>query len=307
MERRTVLDILWKSLLGLSFGLLSDDLDAAKRKTSEKVIKKKPVVNGTSENLEEAIEDYIKECRRIGKISQYERTSWVVYDFTTDKKLVSINEDAPMQAASMIKPLVALAYFHEVANKRLNYDKNSKSMLERSVQKSDNYATNWIMERLGGPKKVHQILKRNYGGILINTSIVEYIPAGGGTYLNMASAHDYSRFLYAMWNDKLPYSKELKRLMGLSKRDRLYDKAKDVPRGTLIYDKTGSTAKLCGDMGILVAKGKDGKQYPYIIVGIIERDDRTNYYSNWISSRGNIIRQVSNVTYRYMKRIHNLI
>ena len=35
----------------------------------------------------------------------------------------------------------------------------------------------------------------------------------------------------------------------------------------------------CGDMGILVVKGKNGKSYPYILVGIIEssRRNQSNY------------------------------
>ena len=35
--------------------------------------------------------------------------------------------------------------------------------------------------------------------------------------------------------------------------------------------KTGSTARVCGDMGILNVKGPDGKWYPYTVIGIIEK------------------------------------
>ena len=64
--------------------------------------------------LEGQIEHYIKSLRSKGIIRGDERTAWLVYDFTSGKKLVSINEDTTLQAASMIKPFLALAFFHQV-------------------------------------------------------------------------------------------------------------------------------------------------------------------------------------------------
>ena len=58
--------------------------------------------------------------------------------------------------------------------------------------------------------------------------------------------------------------------MALPGRDRLYH-GTSIPKGTLVYNKTGSTAHLIGDMGILVPKTKKGGRFPYVIVGIIER------------------------------------
>jgi beta-lactamase class A len=61
--------------------------------------------------LEVAVEDYIKRLRREGKIARDERTGWAVYDFTTGEKLVTINENIQFQAASLIKPFIAAAFF----------------------------------------------------------------------------------------------------------------------------------------------------------------------------------------------------
>lgn len=255
--------------------------------------------------LEAKIDNHIKKLRQEGKIEADEKTAWSVYDFTLNQKLVSINEELPFQAASMVKPLIALAFFHEVKNGRLKYDEISRVQLEASIQRSSNPATKWIIRRIGGPEKVQQILKENYGKILKNVSIAEDIPRDGRTYKNKASARDYSRFLYALWNDRLPYSEELKELMVLKKRNRIYDGTK-VPEGTIVIDKTGSTGMLCGDMGILVVKDKSGKMYPYTVIGIIERDSRTNDYRKWIKSRGEVIREISNIAYDYMKVRHKL-
>jgi beta-lactamase class A len=78
---------------------------------------------------------------------------------------------------------------------------------------------------------------------------------------------------------------------------------KSVPEGTRVYNKTGSTAMCCGDMGILVARGRDGRTYPYVVVGIIESGKRnTSNYSSWISRRADVIREVSNLVYLDMKQ-----
>ncbi|OGS60544.1 MAG: hypothetical protein A3J79_13685 [Elusimicrobia bacterium RIFOXYB2_FULL_62_6] len=248
--------------------------------------------------LEADIEAHIKDLRRRGLIGPAERTAWAVYDLSSDKKLVSINEDLPLSAASLIKPFIALAYFHEAAAGRAPYDSRVRARMERMIRDSDNAEANWFFRRLGGPAAVQRLLKRNYGALLRGISIVEYIPPGGRTYRNKASAHDYSRFLHAMWNGQLPRSSEIKRLMNLPKRDRLYTSVPGVPEGVEVYDKTGTTSRLCGDMGILVAKEADGEALPYIIVGVIESGRSSRDFYRWMRTRGDVIRQVSEMVYR---------
>lgn len=257
-------------------------------------------------DLSAAVDRQVKNMRRQGLIAPDERTAWSVYDFTTGKKLVGINEDVQFQAASLIKPFLALAFFHKVKNDELIYGPKSRRHMERMIRYSNNYSTNWIMRHLGGPQGVQATLKRHYGGIFGDTSIVEYIPANGRTYRNKASAHDYSRFLYALWNESIPGAKEIKRLMALPGPDRLYTGTEDIPEGTRVYNKTGSTARLCGDIGILVVKGKNGRYYPYTLVGIIEKSGRAVNYTSWIRSRGDVIRQVSNLVYTGISRQHEL-
>ena len=256
--------------------------------------------------LEGQIENYIKSLRAKGVIRGYERTAWLVYDFTAGKKLVSINENTQLQAASMIKPHLALAFFHQVKAGRLVYGPKSRHNLERMIQKSDNDATNWVMRQTGGPAATQALLKRHYPSLCQHISLVEYIPKNGRTYRNQGSAGDYARFLSALWKGQLPQSKEILRLMALPGNDRLYTKAQRVPRGTKVFNKTGSTAMCCGDMGILIVKGKNGHSYPYAVIGIIESGKRNTSYGPWISKRANVIREVSNLTYLSMKKRHSL-
>jgi len=258
-----------------------------------------------SNELEAALENLIKKLRQQGKIAADERTGWSVYDFTTGEKLVTINEDLQFQAASLIKPFVATAFFHKVKNSNLIYGPKSRRHMERMIQKSDNRSTNWIMRHVGGPQAVERILEKHYPAVFKDTHVVEYIPANGRTYLNKASIHDYSRFLNALWKETIPGAKEIKRLMSLPGSDRLYTGVKDIPAGTKIYNKTGSTSRVCADMGILIAKGKDGRRYPYTVVGVIEKQKRARNYSGWIQSRGNVIRDVSNLVYQGIAQRHS--
>lgn len=255
--------------------------------------------------VERSIEKYIAQMRRKGTIASDERTGWMVYDLSRDQSIADINANAEFQAASMIKPFVALAFFHKVKEGKLAYGPKSRRKMEAMIQRSNNSATNWVMKQAGGPRNCENILKRYYGHIFKNTVIKEYIPAGGRTYLNSAVPSDYVRFLRALWNKELPYNTELRRLMALPGRDRLYY-GTPIPRGTLVYNKTGSTAHLCGDMGILVPKTRNGGRYPYVVVGIIERRSRPKDYGRWMDSRGKVIRAVSTIVYNQMKREHRL-
>jgi beta-lactamase class A len=203
-----------------------------------------------------------------------------------------------LQTASLIKPFIALAYFDAVAAGEQTYTPEARQRMVAMIRDSDNGDTDWFLRQLGGPAAVQRHLKKSHGAILRGLSLVEYIPKNGKTYRNKASVHDYTRFLHELWADALPSSAEIKRVMQLPKRNRLMNGAKEVPEDTLLYDKTGSTSRLCGDMGILVAHGKDGRTYPYILVGVIEKNGAARHYMSWIHRRGDLIRQVSNMAYR---------
>lgn len=268
---------------------------------------KRPEVN-SSENarVEQAIADYLDTLRQKGVIDKEEATGWMVYDLESDRNLVDINADVPFQAASMIKPFVALAFFHRVKEGKLQYDAASKRQLEAMIQRSSNPATNYLMRKVGGPEQCNALLNKHYGHIFKKTVIKEYIPADGRTYLNSASPADYVRFLRSLWNMELPSGKEIRRVMAMPGRDRLYFGTK-IPRGTLVYNKTGTTARLCGDMGILVTKTRNGDVYPYAIVGIIERRNKARDYGQWMASRSKVIREVSTLVYEGLKKEHRLL
>lgn len=279
--------------------------DPKKYKKKFKTAKKRTLNLAADTQVEKRIKKYIAGLRQKGKLSRDESTAWMVYDLTSGKPLVDINPNLRFQTASMIKPFVALAFFHKVKEGKLKYGPKSKRKLVAMIQRSSNTATNWVMRQVGGPRSCQRIIEKYYPDIFKGTSIVEYIPAGGKTYKNKAYPSDYVRFLKRLWEKKLPYSTEMRRLMALPGRDRLYSNT-PIPKGTLVYNKTGSTGLLCGDMGILVPKTKSGLSHPYVIVGIIQKKSKARNYGSWIASRSKVIREVSTIVYKELKKTSRL-
>lgn len=265
-----------------------------------------PVPKPVDVDLSAAINDHVQKLRRMGRVDRVERTAWIVHDLQTDETLAAINGERPMQAASMIKPFVALAFFDEVARGRLHYGPKSSSHMVRMIRDSSNTSTNWLMQAVGGPRSCQRILDKRWGEICQHVQLVEYIPAGGRTYLNRAAAMDHARLLRALWHEELPSSRELRRVMNLPGPDRLYHDVPEIPAGTEVYNKTGTTAMCCGDMGILVARTQSGQKVPYIVVGVIERAQRTTSYTAWSRARGDVIRGVSALAYGAMKARYDL-
>lgn len=280
----------------------ADGLTAAPQKPEEPKVAQDEH-KAEQKELERLLDEHVKELRRIGRLAPDERTAWAVYDFTTGENLVEINADLPLQSASLVKPFLALAFMSHVEKGRLVYDDLSRRQMTKMIQVSDNAAADWVMRRLGGPAAVERQLHDEFGAMLPGVEVKEYIPAGGRTYRNKATARDYSRFLLALWRDELPGSKEIKRLMALPKRDRLRSGV-PLPPDVEVYSKTGTTSHLCGDIGVLEAKGPDGRTYAYTLVGIIEKERAARHYLSWMHSRGNVIRYVSYLVYRRIGALH---
>ena len=152
------------------------------------------VDDGIEHPIESDIETFIKKLRRQGKLSSDEMTGWVAYDLTAERPIVDINAEHVFQAASMIKPFVALAFFHKVKEGSLIYGPKSRHKMERMIQRSDNAATNWVMKMAGGPANCQRILKHYYGDIFKKNDYHRVYPAGGKTYKNSAAPADYIVF-----------------------------------------------------------------------------------------------------------------
>ena len=209
----------------------------------------------------------------------------------------------------MVKPFIALAYFHRMRRRRAQLSQKVDRLMRRMIADSSNGATNWFIDELGGPREVQRILSRNYAQIFKETTIIEKIPWNGRTYRNRASAMDYVRFCRALWHAEVPGAIEILRAMGLSKRDRLVIPAKSIPRSTYVMNKTGSTARLIGDFGIVMARTRDGQRVPYVMVAIVEKQERVEgmrAYRAWKSAREVAIGKASSFVYDHLQDHYRL-
>jgi beta-lactamase class A len=256
--------------------------------------------------LRDRINAHVQGLRRRGLVAPDETTSWYVHTLHDDRTWVALNAERPLQCASMVKPYVALAFLHRVEAGRIVYGPVSQRHLAAMIQRSSNASTNWAIRQVGGPAAVQRILDDHYGELFHETRIVEAIPRYGRTYRNRSSARDYVRFCRALWFDRLPRSAELKRLLALPGRDRLTTGAPSIPAGTTVMNKTGTTSHLCGDFGILVAPTAEGGRVPYAIVGIVEKRSRASSFRTWTTTRGRVIRSVSDLVYRSLKETYGL-
>ena len=264
------------------------------------------VVPAVGSGLNGELQAFLRNQQNKGRLRKNDSTALVAYDLSSNSYVASLNAGRSFQAASMIKPFVALAFFHQVDRGTLKYTAKHRQMMERMIQHSDNEATNWFLRQVGGPARCQALLKQAYGPLVRRVSITEYIPPGGKTYRNSAQPTDYVEYLKALWQHRLPQSQEMLRVMALPGRDRVFC-GTQLPQGTRVYNKTGTTAYLCGDMAIIVPPARGGRQVPYIIVGIVQRPSKPGDFRNWMISGGNVIRDFSSLVYREMKGRYNLL
>ena len=254
--------------------------------------------------LEEKIDEFVKQFRPKGGLTYSDRTSFVVYDLTRGKKLVSINEETPRMAASLIKNFVMLVYFHEVKHGRLQHTLRNRYHLERMIRYSSNDSTNYFIRLIGGPRTVHRKLKANYP-FFEQTKIVETIPQNGRTYRNITSARDLNKFYVQMWHKNLPYSEKMMYYLKLPNGDYIYKKTR-IPSSVKVYNKTGTVYGLIGDSGIIEMRDAKGVLRPYVFTGLIEDKSKTNSrrrrmsFGAWVGQRSNVLRRVSERVYDYI-------
>lgn len=261
-------------------------------------------------SLQQAVNQRIRQMREQGLISADEKTAWTVTDLRTRNTLVSLNANESLQAASLVKPLVIQAYLmcHHKKDPVLYplSERVVKEMREMIVS-SNNEFTNHIIKRLGGPQGVQWMLKKEAPQVFRDIQIVEYIPEGGRTYRNRASAADYDRFLQALWSNSLPGAQQLLAMMAIPNPDRIRSKTQFVSKSATVFDKTGSTAMLCGNTGIIECRDASGNTYPYTFTGIIEKSIRVENYAGWITSRSNRMRDISDLVYQHFARQYPLL
>ena len=309
-ERRRLLRGAAGVTAGLGLGLFSTSVASGERSPVYEV---ESVYELGGRKLQDKIEEYINKDQTYREVQNIERTGVVVFGLESESFLVQVNEYADLQAASMIKPFIVLAFLclsHRGKDKyKLDFGEVSQDHINKCIRDSDNKSTNWLMEECGkaldmggltSPLAVSLILKEYFPDIAKLVDIVEFIPDNGRTYKNKAQPRAYSKLLYSLVKNQDPEFQILRSAMELdSKYDRLYQ---PNDGGKVLFNKTGSTSRANGDFGVV--ETKSGKRY--IIAIMIDRTERypdaLGGYSKWQDDvGGKVVQNISKLVYEYIE------
>lgn len=142
-------------------------------------------------------------------------------------RMAAVNGDRMMYAASLPKIAVLLAAFEKIAQGKMSYDDDTRELMERMIQRSDNAATTELMHRVGKKYIARVLLSPRYrlydpthgGGLWVGK---DYAKAGVWKRDPMhnlshgATAIQVARFYYLLYTEQLvtpKWSKEMKEVM----------------------------------------------------------------------------------------------
>lgn len=224
---------------------------------------------------------------------------------------INMNGMAAFPAASTIKTPILVAFFQDVDQGKILLDEmltmteenrateagtmqyqplgtqyTALKVAEEMIIRSDNTATNMLIERLGGTEALNQRF-REWG--LESTVINNYLPDLEGT--NTISARDLAITLMKVNNGDLVENRSRDRLLGIMQRTITRTL---LPQGiepdATIYHKTGDIGKVLGDGGIIDIP--TGKRY----VGAVLVQRPHNDYS-----ARTMIQEISREAYQHFK------
>jgi len=254
--------------------------------------------------LEQNLDEYFKTLKENKDLTSSDQISVAVYDLSSEKTLVSINEDRQTMAADFVNNYIMLLYFHEVKQGRLTHSNTNRHHLDKMIRYSSNTSTNYIIRKIGGPSTLNRRLKAIYP-YFKQTKIIEYIPTNGRAYRNSTSLQDLNRFYKQLWHNNLPYSNKMKYYLQLPNNDNNFKQTR-IPSSTKVYNKTINVYGLAGVSGIFLLYDSNGNPRPYVFTGLIEDKTKTNTHTHripigaWVNQRAKIMRGVSERVYDYI-------
>ncbi|MGY6529291.1 MAG: serine hydrolase [Cyanobacterium sp.] len=224
---------------------------------------------------------------------------------------VNMNGMEAFPAASTIKTPILVAFFQDVDEGKILLDEKltmteetrateagtmqyqplgtqytALKVAEEMIIRSDNTATNMLIERLGGAEALNQRFKE-WG--LESTVINNYLPDLEGT--NTISARDLAMTLVKVSNGDLVETRSRDRLLGIMQRTITRTL---LPQGiepdAMIYHKTGDIGKVLGDGGIIDMP--TGKRY---VGAVLVQRPHNDYTAR------TMIQEISREAYQHFK------
>ena len=213
-----------------------------------------------------------------------------IYDYHTGKT-VDINKDEIFPAASIIKIPVLLDFFNRnkdlekegfepvSLDKKLTFTEAHRTegsgnlqfksadvdysidyLAKIMIRKSDNSATNMLIEEVGGINQLNAAL-RHWG--FSKTQVTSWLPDLKGT--NTTTPYDIATMLYNIDNQKflpLQSAANIKEYMSHVENRTLIKS--QLPENAVLMHKTGDIGKMLGDAGVIYSPS--GKKYIMVIM-----------------------------------------
>ena len=201
-------------------------------------------------------------------------------------KTISINGKSQLPLYSVFKLPLAIAILKAVEENRLRLDQKIhvtpaeivqgtpgntamwqkpvdvpiERLIEFAISRSDNTSAEKLLQLAGGPSKVTERMRSlGFQNIVIRSTIAEYLKTRQNP--NIGSAEDLANLLVQLHQGKLLQPAHTKLLILSMERTNigLHRLRGDLPKGTLVADKTGSgeksevtkMAKATNDVGII--------------------------------------------------------
>lgn len=249
--------------------------------TTTGVVKESPSPEPASQNVDHELEQRLK---TICDGAQGTVGLSVVHIETG--KTVSINGSSQLPLYSVYKLPLAITVLKDVEDKRLRLDQKIhvtpaelvegtpannalwqkpvdyrlEQLLEFSISRSDNTSSDKLVEVVGGPLKVTERMRSlGFQNLDIHTSSGEFTKTRQNP--NTGSADDLAKLLVQLHQGKILEPDQVNLLRGFMQRATtgLHRLRGDLPRGTVVADKTGSgepdavtkVAKVTNDVGII--------------------------------------------------------
>lgn len=213
-----------------------------------------------------------------------------IYDYHTGKT-VDINKDEIFPAASIIKIPVLLDFFNRNKDlekegfdpisldkkltfteahrtegsgnlqfKSANVDYSIDYLAKIMIRKSDNSATNMLIEEVGGINQLNAAL-RHWG--FSKTQVTSWLPDLKGT--NTTTPYDIATMLYNIDNQKfLPIQSAANIKEYMTKVENRTLIKSQLPPDAVLMHKTGDIGKMLGDAGVIYSPS--GKKYIMVIM-----------------------------------------
>lgn len=185
--------------------------------------------------------------------------TWSVYakDLTSNSDIASVNADAKMQSASVIKLFIMATAYDEMAKGNMVPTEVS-SDIKLMITQSDNDATNRMIDRLGFDKINSYIKSNGYSNTVLSRKMLASTANGD----NYTSSKDAAKILENIYNHKcVSYEASEQMMTYLKAQERTGKIPAGVPSGVQTANKTGELDTVENDAAIVF---KDNA--PYVLV-----------------------------------------